>query len=138
MALGRMKHGESQAAAAKAESVSVEKLRRYRLQNTASQRQGRAWIIFDSRPQTYWLATNGELKSLTLPRDAGSEVSASWRAVDKFLYSNHANHLQPFVGKGVRDTRDRFHQFETRPNVLRKLDSVGELDFLEIYADVAV
>jgi hypothetical protein len=135
-ALARMKHGESQARAATAESVSVEKLRRYRLQSTTSKRRGRGWVIFDLRPVDYFLASKGEVKTVTLPRNEGTELSAYWRGVDKFLYSNRAEHLEPFVGKGVRDTRHRFHEFETRPNVLRRLDSVGELDFLEIYADV--
>ena len=34
-------------------------------------------------------------------------------------------------------SRSGFTPYETRPNVLRKLDSVGELSFIEIYADVA-
>jgi hypothetical protein len=34
---------------------------------------------------------------------------------------------------GLRDTRKRLWPFETRPNVLRKLDSPGELSFVELY-----
>jgi hypothetical protein len=30
-----------------------------------------------------------------------------------------------------------FHPFETRPNVLRKLDSIGELSFVDIYRQTA-
>jgi len=136
-ALARMKHGESQGAAAKAEGVSVEKLRRYRLQSTTSERRGRSWVIFDLRPVDYFIASNGERKTVTLPRNEGTALSAYWRSVDRFLDTNRASLLEPWVGKGVRDTRNRFHEYETRPNVLRRLDSIGELDFLEIYADVA-
>lgn len=136
-ALARMKRGASQRAAANAEGVSVEKLRIYRQQNTTSARQGRMWAIFDLRPQEFWLATRGQVKSVTLARDEGSDVSAYWRAVDKFLYTNNAEHLRPFVGRGVRDVQGRFHQFETGPNTLRKLDAIDELSFVEIYADVA-
>ena len=39
------------------------------------------------------------------------------------METNDPSHLEPFVGLGLRDTRKRFWPFETRPNVLRKLDS---------------
>jgi hypothetical protein len=137
-ALGRIRRGESQKAAALAEGVSIEKLRIYRLQNTTSVREGRRWVIFDSRPQPYNIATRGVFKVVTLPNDAGSDVGAYWSAVNAFLDTNDIRQLEPFVGKGVNDLNGRFYPFEVRPNVLRKLDSIGELDFLEIYADVAV
>lgn len=135
-ALARMRRGESQISAAKAAGVSVEKLRRHRLLHTTSQRRGQAWVIFDSRPQAFWMVTDGKITSVTLPNDEGSFVSAYWKAVDKFLYSNNPDHLERFEGEGVHDLQGRFHRFETRPNVLRKLDSIGELNFIEIYADV--
>ncbi len=135
-ALAKMRRGQSQAAAAKAEGVSVESLRRHRLLHTTSQRQGKSWTIFDTRPQPYWVATDGKLTSVMLANDDGHEVSAHWRAVDNFLRTNDADYLDAFEGEGVRDLKGRFHQFETRPNVLRKLEAIGELSFIEIYADV--
>jgi hypothetical protein len=135
-ALARMRRGASQNLAAEAEGISVEKLRRHRLLHTASQFERGKWVIFDARPQLFWIASAGKLVSVSLPNDEGSAVSAYWRAVDAFLYSNDDEHLHPFEGEGVVDTKNRFHQFETRPNVLRKLEAVGELNFVEIYADV--
>lgn len=135
-ALARMRRGASQTFAAEAEGVTVERLRRHRLLHTASQLERGRWVIFDSRPQSFWVVTGGKLVSVTLPNDEGSEVSAYWRAVDAFLNSNDDEHLHPFEGEGVFDVRSRFHQFETRPNVLRKLEAIGELNFVEIYADV--
>jgi hypothetical protein len=134
-ALAKMRRGQSQAAAAKAEGVSVESLRRHRLLHTTSQRQGRGWVIFDTRPQPYWVATDGKQISVTLANDEGTEVSAHWRAIDNFLRTNDADFLDAFEGEGVRDVKGRFHQFETRPNVLRKLEAMGDLSFIEIYAD---
>lgn len=134
-ALAKMRRGASQAQAARSEGVSVEKLRRHRLINTASQMQGGRWIIFDSRPQAYWIASGGKQIKVVVPNDEGVEISAYWRAVDKFLLTNDDEHLHPFEGEGVYDTKNRFHQFETRPNVLRKLEAIGELNFIEIYAD---
>lgn len=133
-ALARMRKGTSQATAAKVEGVSIEQLRRHRLQHSTSERRGRSWAISDTRPQAYWIASEGKQISVTLDNDMGTEVSAYWRAVDKFLYSNDTDHLDPFEGEGVTDRKGRFHQFETRPNVLRKLEAVGDLSFIEIYA----
>ncbi len=135
-ALAHMRRGASQAAAARAEGVSVEKLRRHRLLHTTSQRERGRWIIFDLRPQAFWIASQGKLTSVTLTNDQGSEVSAYWRAVDRFLSTNDDEHLFPFEGTGVYDVHDRYHAFETRPNVLRKMEAVDDLNFIEIYADV--
>lgn len=135
-ALARMRRGESQSAAAEALGVSVEQLRRYRLLNTDSKFSRGKWAIADTRPQGFWIASEKKLISVSLPNEEGSAVSAYWRAVESFLYSNDDEYLHPFEGEGVFDVRSRFHQFETRPNVLRKLDAIGELNFIEIYADV--
>jgi hypothetical protein len=134
-ALARMKRGETQKAAAAAEGVSVEKLRLYRTLNTTSVRRGKAWTIFDLRPMSYWIASKGEMKAVVVARDDASDVGGYWAAVEKFLSTNDASHLAPWVGRGVRDVNGRFHQFETWPNTLRRLDSMGDLHFLEIYAD---
>jgi len=133
-ALKLMKQGASQKAAAKAEGVSTEKLRIYRLQNTTSKLQGRTWAIFDLRPQAYRFANKGKLTAVTLARDEGSEVGNYWHAVKKFLKTNNAEHLRPYVGRGVRDVNGRFHQFEAGPNTLRRMESMGELNFIDIYA----
>lgn len=130
-----MRRGASQAAAARSAGVTVERLRRHRLLNTASQKEAGRWIIFDSRPQSFKIATAGKMTSVTVPNDEGSAISAHWHAIDKFLYSNNDEHLHPFEGEGVYDVHGRFHQFETRPNVLRKLEAMDELSFIEIYAD---
>ncbi len=131
-----MRRGASQTAAAATAGVSVERLRRHRQLNTASQKEGKRWVIFDSRPQPFWILSEGRRVSVTVPNDEGSTISAHWRAVDGFLYSNDDELLHPFEGEGVFDVKGRFHQFETRPNVIRRLDSVGELSFIEIYSDV--
>jgi hypothetical protein len=134
-ALKRVRQGETQAAAARAEAVSVEGLRRHRLQHTTSRREGRRLIVSDGRPQAYPIVTQGKMIDVVLRNDDGTSVSAYWRAVDKFLNTNDVDHLDAFEGEGVTDVKGRFHRFETRPNVLRKLDSIGELNFIEIYSD---
>ena len=132
-----MRRGESQKAAAKAEGISTERLRAYLKDSTTAKRERGRWVISDRRPQPFWMISRGRLTSVTLPRDLGTELSAYWRAVDRFLNTNNRAHLLPFVGRGVRDVNGRFRPYETDPNTLRRLDSIGELHFLEIYADVA-
>lgn len=135
-ALGHMRRGLSQSAAARASGVSVEVLRRHRLLHTRSQREGRRWVIFDLRPQGFWIASEGKLVTVILANDDGSQVSAYWRAVDKFLATNDDEHLFPFEGDGVYDVKGQYHPFETRPNVLRRMEAVDDLNFIAIYADV--
>jgi hypothetical protein len=137
LALRLMRRGVSQKAAAKEAGVSVERLRRYQLLNTSSARHGRHWVIFDLRPQSFWMVSNGQMKAVTLPNEEGSRIGHYWNAVNEFLASNDPIYLDPYAGEGVIDVSGRYWPFEVRPNVLRKLDSIGELHFLEIYSDVA-
>jgi hypothetical protein len=135
-ALALMRRQLSQRAAAKAVGVTEERLRRHRLQATTSKRERGRWVIFDLRGQGFNIVSNGKLMAVTLTKDDGTEVSRYMTALNAFLDTNDDEHLHPFEGEGVTDVRGRFHKFETRPGVLRKLDSIGELSFLEIYADV--
>jgi hypothetical protein len=132
-ALKLMRQGVSQREAAKQVGVSPETLRRFQRLNTTSVNVGRRWIISDTRPVTVVMATRGKMRDVTVTHDASSDISRHWIAINLFLETNDASHLGAFVGKGLRDTAGAFHPFETRPNVLRKLDSVGELSFVDIY-----
>lgn len=135
-ALGHMRRGLSQTAAAKLSGVSDEALRRHRLLNTQSQRHGSTWVIFDLRPQPFNFVSRGKVVVVTLANDEGSQVSAYLRAINRFLDTNEDEHLFPFEGDGVYDVKGQYHPYETRPNVLRKLEAVDDLRFIEIYADV--
>jgi hypothetical protein len=132
-ALKLMRRGATQKQAARSVGVSAETLRRFQKQNTASRREGGRWIINDERPVTVAMATRGRQRDVTVSHDASSDIGHHWVAINKFLETNSPSHLEPFVGLGLRDTRGRFWPFETRPNVLRKLDSVGELSFVDMY-----
>jgi hypothetical protein len=132
-ALKLMKKGVSQKDAAKQAGVSTETLRRFQKANTTSRREGRRWTIVDTRPVSVVMATRGKMRPVMVPHDASSDISRHWTAINLFLETNNPSHLETFVGKGLRDTSGAFHPFETRPNVLRKLDSVGELSFVDIY-----
>jgi hypothetical protein len=132
-ALKLMKQGVSQREAAKLVGVSPETLRRFQKLNTTSQRKGRRWVILDTRPVSVVMATRGKMRTVTVSHDASSDISRHWIAINLFLETNDASNLAAFVGNGLRDSNGAFHPFETRPNILRKLDSVGELSFVDIY-----
>jgi hypothetical protein len=132
-ALKLMKQGVSQREAAKQVGVSPETLRRFQKLNTTSVKVGRRWVISDTRPVTVVMATRGKMRDVTVTHDASSDISRHWIAINLFLETNDSSHLAAFVGKGLRDSAGALHPFETRPNVLRKLDSIGELSFVDIY-----
>jgi hypothetical protein len=136
-ALKLMKKGVSQKEASKQAGVSAETLRRFQKANTTSQRNGRRWVIVDTRPVPVVMATRSKMRPVTVSHDAASDISRHWIAINLFLETNDASHLAAFVGKGLRDSKGVLHPFETRPNVLRKLDSVGELSFIDIYRQTA-
>ncbi len=136
-ALKLMKKGVSQKSAAKQAGVSAETLRRFQKANTISHRKGRRWLISDTRPVSVVMATRSKMRTVTASHDAASDISRHWIAINLFLETNSPTHLAAFVGKGLRDNKGVFHPFETRPNVLRKLDSVGELSFIDIYRQTA-
>ena len=136
-ALKLMKQGVSQKEAAKRVGVSAETLRRFQKGNTTSRREGRRWVIADTRPVSVVMATRGKMRSVTVSHDAASDISRHWIAINHFLETNSPTHLAAFVGKGLRDSKGVFHPFETRPNILRKLNDVGELSFIDIYRQTA-
>lgn len=136
-ALREMKRGASLRSAASSFGLKTERLRRHVKQRTTAAYQKGRWTIFDLRPQAVWIASRGQLRAITVALDDASEVGRYWSSISKFLETNDIEHLAPFAGEGVRDSVGKFHPFEVRPNVLRKLDAIGELNFIEIYADVA-
>jgi len=136
-ALTRMKNGETQRSAAASESVTVEQLRRYVKENTRAKLRGRKWIILDRRPINMLIASRGILIAIAVPYRSKSLVGKYWNAVNKFLVTNNISHLRPFRDVGVRDANGKRHVFETDPNILRRLDSVGELSFHTLYKNTA-
>jgi hypothetical protein len=135
-ALKAMKRGASLRSAAADFGLMTERLRRHVKQRTSARYEGGKWVIFDLRPQPVFIASRGRLRTIVVALDDASEVGRYWDAVSKFLETNDQEYLEPFAGEGVRDAKVKFYPFEVRPNVLRKLDSIGELSFIELYAPV--
>jgi hypothetical protein len=131
-ALRRVKQGESMRAVAKAEKISNEKFRRFIKEHVEAKREGKQWKIIDHRFVRMAVCSRAQLRWVDFSADQSSAVGHYWIGVNRFLRTNEPSHLQPFKGKGIRDIAGKYFPFETRPNVLRRLDSAGELSFLEI------
>ena len=65
-ALKLMKKGVSQKEAARQAGVSAETLRRFQKANTTSHREGRRWLISDTRPVSVVMATRGKMRGVTV------------------------------------------------------------------------
>jgi hypothetical protein len=128
-----MKRGSSLKAAARANRISQERLRRYLRENTQASRIGRRWEIIDPRRFHFPVYSRGRIVELWLSADEASKGGTYMAAVGRFLPTGDASVLQPFVGQGVRDVRGEFHPFETNANALYRLDTTGELSVPEIY-----
>ncbi len=136
-ALKLMKDGATQKAAAKKYNVSVEKLRRYVKENTTAKLRGKKWVIIDRRPEEIRIISRGRVYGIPAPHRFKRSVGQFWKAINKFLDTNNQSYLKPLQGKGIRDAEGKFHPWETDPNILRKLDSIGELHFVDIYTQTA-
>jgi hypothetical protein len=131
--LKMMKRGATLKAAASANHISQERLRRYLRENTDAKREGKIWRIVDLRRFHLPIYSRGQIVELWLPDDEATKAGEYLSAVSRFLPTGEISHLKPFVGEGVRDTSGTFHPFETGGNTLYRLDSKGELSVPEIY-----
>jgi hypothetical protein len=128
-----MKRGATLKAAARANRISQERLRRYLRENTQASRIGRRWEIIDLRKFHFPIYSRGRIVELWLSADEATKAGSYMSAVSRFLPTGDASVLRPFIGQGVRDVRGEFFLFETNPNALYRLDTAGELSVPEIY-----
>lgn len=131
--LKMMKHGSTLKAAARANGISQERLRRYVYENTQATRKNREWRITDLRRFHLPIYSRGQIVPVWLSDTEATKAGEYLSAVGRFLPTGDAMILKPFVGDGVRDVSGAFHPFETGPNNLYRLDSTGELSVPEIY-----
>ena len=65
--------------------------------------------------------------------ETASQVGQYMSAVRQFTRTNDPGYLKPFVGRSVRDVKNKRRPFETNPNTLYQLTSVGEDVFEQVY-----
>lgn len=129
--------GSTLRAAAKAEGITEERVRRYLKENTDARRVGRNWEVSDQRPRQYPFYSDKRLVSPWLSPEEASRAAKYMQAVHAFLPGGQEQLLAPFAGDGVVDIYAKRHPFEVEPNELYMLDQAGELDFPEIYKIVS-
>lgn len=132
-ALSRVKQGETQQAAAKAEGISVKSLRNFMKKNTRSKWMNGKWEINDPRAVYTLIFEDGQLQSFPFRKKAASKIGKFWNAVNEALLTNDPSHIAPFRGVRVRDAYNKYHVFDTDLNALRRADSIGDLAFHTLY-----
>lgn len=120
---------------AKQHHKSAERLRRYAQQNRAVRKVGRKWVFLrDNRTRETAIYTNGEFKMTAVKGFARASKARLYMAdTDRFLRSNNVAFLNKWKGEGVEDADGRWVPFETRPNVIYRLDATDKEPFEQIY-----
>jgi len=78
--------------------------------------------------------SEGEASSITISRfHYASKLGRYMAAVRRFLRSNDPEHLEPFIGKSIKDSHDKDYVFETSPNALYRIAASGSETFEQIY-----
>ncbi len=118
--------------------VSPERLRHYLARTGIVEKQGRRWVVTeDRRTRQMLLFSVGQTLQVLVALEAASLIGRYMAAVGRFLETNDPVHLQPFAGQSVIDGHGTAHPFETRPNVLYRLDATGGETFEQVYRIVA-
>lgn len=137
-AILKMNRGTSMTAAARSRQVSVERLRRFIVQKNLAERQGRRWVISDSRPRRMPVITGGTIKTPTIAGfSQATKVGKHHNAVKAFLTSNDLTVLEPFEGDSVFSASGVEFPLETDPNALHRIASMDMPAFHEIYEIVS-
>jgi hypothetical protein len=137
-AIRAMNEGRSMTAAAKTHHVSAERLRRFIVSEDLGSRQGRRWVLSDSRPRRLPVITRGQIKTLTVSGFSQARlVGQHHDAAGRFVRTADIELLRPFEGRSVRTTAGVEYPLETDPNKLFRLASMDMPVFEEIYEIVS-
>jgi hypothetical protein len=134
-----VRKGQPLSAAARHLGVSPEKFRRY-LKNAdiAEKVRGRWAITKDQRSREELLFSRGKAIHVIVPDyAAAAKVGLYMHAVQQYLRTHMLGWLKELEGDGVTDILGKYHPFETRPNVLHRLDATGTETFEDVYQILA-
>lgn len=133
-ALKALRKSNNQSRAARQAGISVERFRRFLKSENLAQYSGRTWTLTDNRPREVSVISKGREYSIEVPDfTAAARAGAYCDAVGTFLNTNDAQHLAPFIGDALTDTRGKSHPFETDPNTLYRLAASGLDGFEQVY-----
>ena len=125
-ALQMLRKDKSLSTAARSVHVSPERLKHAAASKGAINKQGRRWVLNPKLPRRLPLYSRGRQIAITVgDAKSASRVGSYMSAVARFLEKSDRSLLQPFVGQFVSDISGKTHPFETNPNTLYRLSSVG-------------
>ena len=137
-AIREMNRGTSMTAAARAEHVSVERLRRFLVQESLADKEGTRWVPKDQRPRRVPVMTGGRFRILTVDGYQQARiVGEHHNAVGQFVRSNNLSVIEPFVGLHIRGANGNTYLLETDPNALHRIAAMDTPPFHEIYEIVS-
>lgn len=134
ISLKALRSGKTLAEAAKEIRVSPERLRNQAKARGIIRRQGRKWLVRKNLQRQMLVYSNNQALSIIVGTfSQASKAGRYMAAVKRFLRSNDAAHLEPFIGKTVKDKGGKIYAFETNPNALYRLAASGAESFEQVY-----
>ncbi len=134
ISLQALRKGKNLTEAAKEIRVSPDRLRNQAKEKGLIRKKGGRWAVKANLPRQMLIYSDGEALSITIGRfNYASKLGRYMAAVRRFLRSNDPSHLEPFIGKSVKDSRDKKYLFETSPNALYRIAASGSETFEQIY-----
>lgn len=133
--LKEVRSGKSVTKSAKIIHVAPERLRKYLAQAGVAVKQSGRWNVGDDlRQRVILIFSEGNQHTITVANyDTAFQVGRYLAAVKSFLESNDPSVLKPFKGQSIADVNGKRYVFETRPNVLYRLNASMTESFEEIY-----
>lgn len=134
ISLKALRSGRTLADAAKEIRVAPERLRNQALARGIIRQQGRQWVVRKNLPRQMLVYSDSQAHTIIVGTFAqASKVGRYMTAVKRFLRSNNLEHLEPFIGKSVKDKNGKVYGFETNPNALYRIAASGADSFEQIY-----
>ena len=125
---------KSVSVAARKAGIDPRKLRSVAIKNKILIRRGKRWIIQRDVPRRLLIYSGGKEHVITASKfRTASLIGRYMAAVRWFVQTNGLHHLEPFVGKSVKDISGKRFPLETRPNVLHRLANSGGDTFEQVY-----
>ena len=137
LGLKHLRRSDTTAAAAKKIGVKPSLLRRYVVRTGVAEFRGGRWRFKrDRRFRRIQFYSNGLTVIATVRANAAKRIGEYMSVVRQFFETEDIDFLAPFRGQSIIDVSRKRYIFETRPNVLFRLDASGVEPFEIVYAIV--
>jgi hypothetical protein len=136
--LRKVRDGKTVPQAARAIDEPPNRLRNYLARTGVGEKDRGRWAVGqDDRLREWTFYSGGKRVAPHLSFDESRKAGAYMGAVGQALDTNDPGPQEPFDGDGVTDVEGRFWPFETRMNVLYRLNADRDAPYEQIYRIVA-